>query len=94
MASSKNLTPEQRSTRARLAAYSMHAQGKTNTKAAQDALQQRFLDEVDPDRVLPEAERLKRAEYARKLYYTRLAYKAARARAAKRQAQQGGGEAA
>jgi hypothetical protein len=44
-------------------------------------LDRRFLDEVDPDRVLPEAERRRRAESARKVYYQRLALASAKARA-------------
>jgi hypothetical protein len=40
----------------------------------------RFLDEVDPQRLLPEAERLRRATSARKAYFTALAYRSARAR--------------
>jgi hypothetical protein len=44
----------------------------------------RFLDEVDPDRILPEAERKRRADHARKAYFTRLALKSAAARKARR----------
>jgi hypothetical protein len=58
----------------------MHAQGLTNTGPAREAFEQRFLDEVDPDRTLPENERLRRAGFARKAYYTRLAIKSAQAR--------------
>ena len=32
-------------------------------------LERRFLDEVDPDRELPEAERLRRVECAKRAYY-------------------------
>jgi len=46
-----------------------------------EAFEARFLDEVDPDRVLPEAERNRRAEHARKAHFQRLALKSARARA-------------
>lgn len=92
MAASKKLTPEQRSMRARIAAHALHAQGKTNVKAAHAALWERFEKEADPEGVLPPAERAKRAEHLRKLYYTKLAYKASRARAARKQ--QSGGEAA
>jgi hypothetical protein len=45
----------------------------------------RFLDEVDPERQLPEPERLRRAECARRAFFQRLALKSAQARAAKRQ---------
>jgi hypothetical protein len=47
-------------------------------------LEQRFLDEVDPDHQLPEAERIRRAECARKAFYQRLALKSAQARKARR----------
>lgn len=40
----------------------------------------RFEDEVDPDHVLSEAERRRRAEHARKAYFTRLALKSTQAR--------------
>jgi hypothetical protein len=40
----------------------------------------RFIDQVDPDRTLPEAERLRRAEHARSAYFTGLALKSAQAR--------------
>ena len=41
---------------------------------------QRFLDEVDPGRCLPERERLRRADAARRAYFTRLAYLSPRKR--------------
>lgn len=68
--------------RARLAAHTMHAKhdSRETTRAAREAFLARFVDQVDPDRVLPEAERLRRAESARKAYFTQLAYKSARAR--------------
>lgn len=81
--SDSGLTPEQRTLRARLGAHALHAQGKTTTEAAREAFDRRFLDEVDPDRKLPVDERLRRAQYARKAYFTRLALKSARARARK-----------
>jgi hypothetical protein len=40
--------------------------------------------QVDPDGILPEAERQRRAECARKAYYTALAAKSARARRSRR----------
>jgi hypothetical protein len=43
-----------------------------------------FLDEVDRDRKLPVAERERRAEYARKRYFAKLALASARARRAKK----------
>jgi hypothetical protein len=43
---------------------------------------ERFVDEVDPNRVLSPPERQRRAEQARKAYFTRLALKSAQARRA------------
>lgn len=40
----------------------------------------KFELEVDPDKVLPEAERQRRAEAAKKAYFTRLALKSVQAR--------------
>lgn len=74
------MTPADRIMRARLAAYSLHAQGKTNTGPAKAAFDARFEHEVDPDGVLSPAERSKRAAAARKAYFTRLALASARAR--------------
>lgn len=45
---------------------------------------ERFLREVDAYGVLPEAERLRRAEAAKKVYFSRLALKSAKSRAKKR----------
>lgn len=71
-----------RSQTARLAAYSKwaHTDAREGTQAARDAFLRRFLDEVDPDRELPEAERQRRAEAARRAYFTRLAYRSAKVR--------------
>jgi hypothetical protein len=54
---------------------------KQYTAPARAAFQARFLDEVDPDRTLPELERLRRAKAARSAWYARLALLSARARA-------------
>lgn len=69
------LTPAQRTLRARIAAYSLHAQRdpRETTKAARDKFQERFLNEVDPDRSLEPKERERRAEAARKAYFAKLA---------------------
>lgn len=80
---SSGLTPAEAALRAKIAA---HASWKNTpdrtarTANGRAAFERRFLDEVDPNRTLPEAERDCRAEQARKEYYTRLAYKSARAR--------------
>jgi hypothetical protein len=80
------MTPEQRSMRARIGAYSLHAKHdpRVTTEPARRAFLSRFEREVDPEGVLPERERLRRAEYARKAYFTRLALASAKARAAKK----------
>lgn len=76
------MTPEQRVLRAKLAAHTLHAKvdSREHTAPARRAFMARFEDEVDPDRVLPEAERRRRAEHARKAYFTRLALKSTQAR--------------
>ena len=74
------LTASERTLRARLAAYSMHAAGKTNTTAATAASEARWAKQVDPDGVLSPEVRDKRAAAAKKAHYTKLAYLSARAR--------------
>lgn len=76
------LSPAERSMRGRMGAYALHARydPRQTTAPARAAFLRRFLDEVDPDRVLPESERLRRAAAARKAYFTRLAYLASRRR--------------
>lgn len=68
--------------RSRIAAYRMHARNdsKLTTAAARAAFMERFENEVDPERVLPEAERQRRAEQAKKAYFAALAFKSSRAR--------------
>lgn len=80
------LSPAQRSLRGRMGAYALHARydPRQTTARARDAFLRRFLDEVDPGRVLPEPERLRRAAAARKAYFTRLAYLASRRRRQRR----------
>ena len=68
--------------RGRIGAMVTHS--RTNpqeiTRKARETFLARFLDEVDPDHVLPEEERVRRATYARKAYFARLALASARAR--------------
>ncbi len=76
------LTPSQRSLRAKIAAHAKwasHDPVKGTAKARAKFLEG-FIDRVDPDRVLPEPERLRRAESARSEHFARLAYKSATAR--------------
>ncbi|MHB1162477.1 MAG: hypothetical protein ACYC3V_19415 [Chloroflexota bacterium] len=76
------LTPQEASLRGRLGALALHAHHNPveTTKKARETFLARFEREVDPEGVLPEAERKRRAEYARKAYSARLALKSARAR--------------
>lgn len=77
-----DLSPSQRTMRARLAAHAMHARhdGREITVNARKAFAERFEHEVDPDGVLPVAERQRRAEHAMRAHMTRLALRSAQAR--------------
>jgi hypothetical protein len=57
------------------------------TAAATQAALNRFEQEVDPDGVLPADERARRAQHARRAYFTRLALKSHQARRARRLAE-------
>lgn len=85
------LTPAERSLRGRMGAYVVHARydPRQTTAPARAAFLKRFLDEVDPDRVLSEPERLRRAAAARKAYFTRLAFLASRRRRQRKSRGQG-----
>ncbi len=76
------LTPSERTLRARIAAHVMHSKhdARETSAAGRASFLARFEEEVDPDRILPEAERQRRAEHARSAYFTRLALKSAQAR--------------
>ena len=76
------LTPAQRTMRARIAANTRWSRedGKANAVRAQAGLLAKFVDQVDPDRVLPEAERQRRAEAARRAHMQRLAFRSSKAR--------------
>jgi len=76
------VTPGQRVSRARLAAYALHAKydPRDTTAAARAAFLDRFEREVDPDGKLGIEERQRRAEAARKVYFTRMALRSAQAR--------------
>ena len=78
-------TPSERAMRARAAAFQLHAMRDSRettaaARAASPAALRYFLNLVDPDLVLPQRERSRRAESARKAYFTRLALASARAR--------------
>ena len=79
-------TPAERRLRAQAAAYTLHSlyDSRQLTANARVAFQDRFARQVDPEGILPIAERQRRAECARKAYYADLAAKSVRARRAKR----------
>lgn len=78
-----DLTPEQRSLRSRMAAHTSWARTADRTertRPARDAFMRRFEDQVDPECKLSEAERLRRAEQAKKAHFLQLALRSSRAR--------------
>ena len=87
--------PQSRSLAASIAAHerwSRESNPSVATALARTAVAQRFETLVDPDRVLPPAQRARMAEHARKAHMTRLALRSAQSRrkaaAARREAQQ------
>lgn len=79
----------ERAMRGRLGAHTRWAKEIDRTAAtapARRALLERFEREVDPDGTLDPAERQKRAESARKAFYTRMALKSAQSRRRKKAA--------
>ena len=66
------MNPTQRS---RIGAHALHAQGKTNTRPAREALERKFELEVDPDGVLEPDELAKRVKHAKSLHYARMSAK-------------------
>lgn len=84
-----SLTPSERVLRARLASHASWANTTdraARTAKARQALMDSFERQVDPDGVLPDAERIKRAESLKKAHFTRLALKSAQARRKKKAA--------
>jgi hypothetical protein len=75
-------TSQEMARRGKLGAWSRLAREDpvSMTEKARSAFLASFEREVDPDGVLPPAERSRRAEYARKSYYARLAAASARKR--------------
>lgn len=71
-----------RSMVARMGAHALHAKydSRVLTAAARAKFESRFEREVDPEGVLTSEERARRAEHARKAYFTGLALKSAKAR--------------
>lgn len=78
------MTPEQRAMRSKLGNHVRWANCEDRTAAtapARQAMKDRWLDQVDPDHVLPAAERAKRADHAMRAHMTRMALASAKARA-------------
>jgi hypothetical protein len=84
-----DVSPAERSLRARLAAHTLHAQrdARQTTATARARFLAKFEREVDPDGALDPRERRRRAEHARRAYFVRLSLAALEARRAKRTAQ-------
>jgi hypothetical protein len=76
------LDPAARVLRARMGAYAMHSKNslEATTAAGRAAADARFIDMVDPERTLSEAERARRVQAARREHMTRLAFRSAQAR--------------
>jgi len=76
------LTPTEMALRGRIGAFALHARydPRETTRAARETFLAKFEREVDPDGVLPTGERKRRAEYARKAHFARLALASARSR--------------
>jgi hypothetical protein len=76
------VTPAERRLAGRAGAFAMLARNdpRETSKAGRDAAWERFLDQVDSARVLPEAERQRRAEAARKSHMCSIALKSLQAR--------------
>ena len=87
------MNPSIMAMRGRVGAYVKHSRHdpRESTALARAAFLSKFLDEVDPDRTLPEPERLRRAEMARRAYFSRLALRSAQTRARKGRAAGRGG---
>ena len=74
--------------RGRIGAFEQHARhdARETTAAARAAFLARFERQVDPTGSLPPDERARRARFARRAYFVRLALKSARARRATQEA--------
>jgi hypothetical protein len=70
------------SIRGRAGAHALHSKYDSRELTANGRAKflQKFIDEVDPARELPEAERLRRAEHALRSYMAKLALRSAKAR--------------
>jgi hypothetical protein len=77
------MTPAERSLRARMATHTGWAKTENRTERSRpgrEAAFRKFEDQVDPDRKLPESERIKRAESARRAHMADIARKSVKSR--------------
>ena len=86
-----DIDPNEMALRGRIGAYVLHSRhdSRVTTGPARAAFLARFERDVDPEGVLPEAERRRRALAARKAYFARLALKSARRRSRRRTEESG-----
>ena len=79
-------TSTQRSLRAKIAAHVLHSKYDSREltaparRAATEKLNERLLAEIDPHKELPEGERARRLEHARKAHFSRLRLKGLQAK--------------
>jgi len=80
-----SMTPAERSLRAKIGAHALHSRydGTVITAPARSTFLATFERQVDPDGVLPEGERQRRADHALRAHMARLALKSSQARARK-----------
>lgn len=92
MANREPLTPGERSLRARIGGYAMHARNnaRETTANGRAAFLARFERLADPEERLPPAERQRRAQQLRSAYFARLALASAKARRVRGPAAKGG----
>jgi hypothetical protein len=85
--SSRRFDPADMALRGRIGAYRLHAthDPRETTVNARAAFLGRFEREVDPEGILPQSERQRRAEYARRAYFAQLARASAVSRAKRRE---------
>ena len=80
--------PKEMARRGRIGAHVLHSRHDSREIAARarEGLVRKYLDEVDPERTLPEPERLRRAEHARRAHLARAARLSVIARNARKEA--------
>ena len=79
------IDPHEMALRGRIGAFVTHSRHdpKETTAKARAAFLSKFERQVDPDGVLPEDERQRRVDAAKKTHFSRLAYESAKARRAR-----------